>query len=65
MTADPTPREIEVFNAVRAHDCDRKAAAHALGITVGTVNVHLQHLREKLGVHSMLGIADRLTFLAA
>ncbi len=56
----PTPRELEVFAAIRAANWNRKQAAHDLGITPDTVAQHLVSLYRKYGVHCMAALAEAM-----
>ena len=60
MTRPPSPRELEVFAAIRDADWNRKKAAHALGLTPATVNVHVGHLYLAYGVHCMAALAEAI-----
>jgi DNA-binding NarL/FixJ family response regulator len=53
LLADFTPRELDVLRAL-AHGHDTTAIATELGIALHTVEWHLRHVIEKLGVHSKL-----------
>jgi DNA-binding NarL/FixJ family response regulator len=53
LLADFTPRELDVLRAL-AHGHDTTTIATELGIALHTVEWHLRHVIEKLGVHSKL-----------
>lgn len=48
----PTPRQIEVLDAVIAHDGDRRAAAAALFVSRNTVKSHLHNLYARLDIEA-------------
>ena len=54
-----TRREQEIARLVAQGKSDREIAA-TLFISVGTVSIHVHHIRQKLGLHSRWQIADRL-----
>jgi DNA-binding CsgD family transcriptional regulator len=47
-----TPREAEVFRLLACTTDSRKQAAYRLGISRHTLEVHLNRIHAKLGVHS-------------
>jgi DNA-binding NarL/FixJ family response regulator len=53
LLADFTPRELDVLREL-SHGLDTTAIAAQLGIALHTVEWHLRHVIEKLGVHSKL-----------
>jgi DNA-binding NarL/FixJ family response regulator len=52
-----TRRQEEVAELI-ARECTDRQIAAALGITVGTVGIHVHHILVKLGVRSRWQIAD-------
>lgn len=57
-----TPRQAEVLRAYAEHG-SRKAAAHALGISIYTVRHHLDRLYAELEVNSALGALSALGWI--
>src|ERR1019366_3543333 len=51
-----TPRELQVLGLVE-HGMRNKDIAKALGISSGTVKIHLKHIFEKTGIHGRYGLA--------
>lgn len=53
VESDLTARESEVLNFIAEGMCNKAIARH-LGISVGTVKVHVKHVLHKLNLHSRL-----------
>ena len=51
-----TPRELEVLALVE-RGMRNKDIGNALGISAGTVKIHLKHIFEKTGIHGRYGLA--------
>ena len=51
-----SPREWEVLELADAGGSYAEIAAH-LVVSIGTVRKHMEHVRERLGVHSVLAAA--------
>jgi DNA-binding NarL/FixJ family response regulator len=54
-----TPREREVAGLIAAGCRSNRQLAARLTVTPATAGVHVQHILEKLGLHSRWQIADR------
>jgi DNA-binding CsgD family transcriptional regulator len=53
-----SPRELDIARCIVAEQADRQIAKN-LGISVHTVQTHLVHLYQKIGVQSRLGVLKR------
>ncbi|MCC7498270.1 MAG: response regulator transcription factor [Bryobacterales bacterium] len=56
MRSDLTPRERQVADLIET-GLTNKEIAEQLGISPGTVKIHLKHIFEKTGVHGRYGLA--------